>query len=133
MIYNYSKFVLNESLNVKRLIQHFCYHELTLLKDDYDINDNNTIDIKKSKALEIIGAGYPKKGNTISSNIYFNDYLDTLQSQSLLPLVINSASASLLSNIPYFTLNKGKKVKITRVSDSNILRERYSLNIEDIS
>lgn len=37
-----------------------------------------------------------------------------------------------LSNIPYFSLNKGKKIKITRVSNSIILKERYTINVEDI-
>lgn len=37
-----------------------------------------------------------------------------------------------LSNIPYFSLNKGKKIKITRVSDSTVLKERYTINVEDI-
>jgi hypothetical protein len=65
----------------------------------------------------------------ISSNLDLSTYAD----DNTLPLVINGASYSLLSNIPYFTLNKGKKLKITRISDSDILRDRYSLNIEDIS
>lgn len=37
-----------------------------------------------------------------------------------------------LSNTPYFSLNKGKKIKITRVSDSTVLKERYTINVEDI-
>jgi hypothetical protein len=36
-----------------------------------------------------------------------------------------------LSNTPYFSLNKGKKIKITRVSNSTVLKERYTINIED--
>jgi hypothetical protein len=47
-------------------------------------------------------------------------------------LEINSASASILSNLPYFSLNKGKSIKITRVSDSNILKERYHIEVNDI-
>ena len=37
-----------------------------------------------------------------------------------------------LSNVPYFSLNKGKKIKITRVSNSTVLKERYTINVEDI-
>jgi hypothetical protein len=37
-----------------------------------------------------------------------------------------------LSNTPYFSLNKGKKIKITRVSNSTVLKERYTINVEDI-
>ena len=52
-------------------------------------------------------------------------------SQSL-PLMIHSASASLLSNKPYFSLNKGKMLSVTRVSDSSILSERYLIKVNDI-
>lgn len=37
-----------------------------------------------------------------------------------------------LSNVPYFSLNKGKKIKITRVSNSAVLKERYTINVDDI-
>ncbi len=34
-------------------------------------------------------------------------------------------------NIPYLSLNKGYKIKITRISDSNDLFERYQIDIKD--
>jgi len=49
-----------------------------------------------------------------------------------LPLIIHSSTASALSNIPYFSLNKGKKVKITKMSESPVLTERYYIQVEDI-
>jgi hypothetical protein len=49
-----------------------------------------------------------------------------------LPLIIHSSTASALSNIPYFSLNKGKKVKITKMSESPVLSERYYIQVEDI-
>jgi len=52
-------------------------------------------------------------------------------SQSL-PLELNSASYSILSNYPYFSLNKGKKIKIVRISDSTIITERYYIEVNDI-
>ena len=52
-------------------------------------------------------------------------------SQSL-PLKLNGATSSLLSNSPYFSLNKGKKIKITRISDSSILSDRYYIEVNDI-
>lgn len=62
--------------------------------------------------------------------------LDISNNQSLvnygasasLPLALNNQ----LSNIPFFSLNKGKKIKITRISNSDVLRERYTINIEDV-
>jgi hypothetical protein len=53
-------------------------------------------------------------------------------SQSLPFYIHRGASYSLLSNKPYFSLNKGKKVKLTRVSDSSILTERYHIEVIDI-
>ena len=53
------------------------------------------------------------------------------------PIVLHSGSPtasvpSLLSNYPYFSLNKGKKIIITRISDSVILSERYHIEINEI-
>jgi hypothetical protein len=71
--------------------------------------------------------------SVITFDISSNLELSTYSAGNVLPLVVNSATFSILSNTPYFSLNKGKKIKVTRISDSNILRDRYSLNIEDIS
>jgi hypothetical protein len=53
------------------------------------------------------------------------------------PILLHSGSPtasvpSLLSNYPYFSLNKGKKISITRISDSTILSERYHIEINEI-
>jgi hypothetical protein len=65
----------------------------------------------------------------ISSNSNFVAYG---ASQSL-PLTIHSATYSTLSNSPYFSLNKGKKVRLTRISNSTVLSERYYIDITDIN
>lgn len=65
----------------------------------------------------------------ISSN---NNFVAFAASQSL-PLTIHSPSNSLLSNNPYFSLNKGKRVRLTRVSNSSILSDRYYIDITDIN
>jgi len=64
----------------------------------------------------------------VSNNNEVVDYIDTLPSS---PYDILSPNF-LLSNYPYFSLNKGKKVRLTRVSDSSVLSERYLIEIEDI-
>ena len=61
-----------------------------------------------------------------------NSKLKSWGASASLPLEINSASASILSNLPYFSLNKGKNIKITRISNSNILKERYYIEVNDI-
>lgn len=70
----------------------------------------------------------------VSSNNDVVDYIDTL---STLPYTINQTFSSasgdfLLSNYPYFSLNKGKKIRLTRVSNSTVLTDRYNIQIDDI-
>ena len=67
-------------------------------------------------------------------DISSNDSLVKYGASSSLPAYFHTGTAStLLSNIPYFSLNKGKKIRLTRVSNSNILKERYSINIVDLN
>jgi len=50
-----------------------------------------------------------------------------------LPLTLHGTASTLLSNLPYFSLNKGKKIKITRIEQSAApLNERYYIDIEDV-
>lgn len=50
-----------------------------------------------------------------------------------LPLYIHGTSSTLLSNYPYFNLNKGKKIKVTRINPSNVsLSEKYQIEVQDI-
>ena len=65
----------------------------------------------------------------ISSNSSLVNYAAGINSY---PIVLHGTASSLLSNIPYFSLNKGKKIRLTRVSDSTILKERYSVNVLDL-
>ena len=67
----------------------------------------------------------------INSNINFSTY--TITNSTSLPMQIHGTSSSLLSNHPYFSLNKGKKIVITRVSEfSTILSERYTVDVRDL-
>jgi hypothetical protein len=79
---------------------------------------------------------YPVIANTsfvefdISSNLSLVNYATSI---NVYPIKLHSTTIpSLLSNIPYFSLNKGKKIRLTRVSDSTILKERYSVNVLDL-
>ena len=77
----------------------------------------------------------PSTDSYIILDISSNTSLVNYGSTASLPLSFNSVSAStgyLLSNMPYFSFNKGKKVRITRISNSTVLKERYTINIEDI-
>jgi hypothetical protein len=67
-------------------------------------------------------------GSYIILDISSNASLVNYGSTASLPLSLNST----LSNFPYFSFNKGKKIRMTRISNSNVLKERYTINIEDI-
>jgi hypothetical protein len=67
----------------------------------------------------------------INSSESFSTYTTT--NSTSLPLDLHGISTSLLSNLPYFSLNKGKKILVTRVSQSSvILSERYRVDIRDL-
>ena len=76
-------------------------------------------------------------GGATSSYIYLNansnpDLVSYMSSASL-PFYIHGTNSTILSNSPYFSLNKGKKIKLTRVdlNDSSI-SEKYQIDIQDI-
>lgn len=67
----------------------------------------------------------------INTNEAFSTYTTT--NSTSLPLKLHSTTSSLLSNFPFFSLNKGKKILITRVSQtSTVLSERYRVDVRDI-
>jgi len=59
------------------------------------------------------------------------DFVDFYAS-STLPVIIHGTSSTQLSNIPYLSLNKGKKINLTRISNSTNLSERYNIDVSDI-
>ncbi len=76
-------------------------------------------------------------GGVTSSYVYFdvstNTDLVAYGASSSLPLYIHGTASTLLSNNPYFSLNKGKRIKVTRISSSNVgLSQKYHIDVEDI-
>jgi hypothetical protein len=88
----------------------------------FDFSGQYTVD-------SVIGVTSSYVNFDISSN---NEFVAFAASQSL-PYNLHSATYSILSNNPYFSLNKGKKIRLTRISDSSILSERYYIEITDIN
>lgn len=76
-------------------------------------------------------------GGATSSYIYLNadsnpDLLAYGASASL-PFYIHGTSSTLLSNSPYFSLNKGKKIRLTRINFLDVsISEKYQIDIQDI-
>jgi len=76
-------------------------------------------------------------GGSTSSYIYLNadsnPDLVAYGSSASQPFYFHGTSSTLLSNTPFFSLNKGKKISITRISTTNTsLSEKYHIDIEDI-
>jgi hypothetical protein len=63
----------------------------------------------------------------VSSNVDLVAY----GASASLPFQIHGTSSSMLSNLPYFSLNKGRKIKITRISNSDTLSDRYHIQVDD--
>ena len=76
-------------------------------------------------------------GGPTSSYIYLdatvNPDLVAYSASASLPFYLHGTSSTLLSNSPYFSLNKGKKIKITRISPINnvALTEKYHVEVMD--
>ena len=67
----------------------------------------------------------------ISNNKSFADYATS--NSNLLPLNLHTATSSMLSNMPYFSLNKGKKIIVTRISETiTNISESYRVDIQDL-
>jgi hypothetical protein len=65
----------------------------------------------------------------ITSNNEFVDY-----GSGLLPLSLHTSSTSLLSNLPFLDINKGKMIRITRISelDQIPVSEKYLIDVNDV-
>jgi hypothetical protein len=69
----------------------------------------------------------------ISIDVSNNLSLKSFGTTASLPMILHSATQSMLSNKPYFSLNKGKKIVVTRISNtSTVLSERYRVEITDL-
>lgn len=64
----------------------------------------------------------------ISNNV---DFVTTYESKTF-PYQLHGTSSTMLSNKPYFSLNKGKNIRITRISNSTDLKLRYHITTTDI-
>lgn len=83
------------------------------------------------KVSSLVGATSSYVTFDINSSVSFSTYATT--NSTSLPMTIHGTNSSLLSNYPYFSLNKGKKIVITRVSNtSTVLSERYSVDVRDL-
>jgi len=101
----------------------------TLQMNNFYVGTSSIFDFSGQYKIDSVGGG---TSSYVIFDISDNDDLVSYGLSSSLPLEIHGTSSTSLSNIPYFSLNKGVKINVTRVSNSAILSERYILQLDDI-
>lgn len=101
----------------------------TLVLNNLFVGTSSTFDFSGQYPVDSLGI----TGSYIMLDVNINSDLIAYGASASLPLLIHGTSSTLLSNLPYFSLNKGKKIRVTRVEQSAApLNERYHIDIEDI-
>ena len=102
----------------------------TLFLNSFFVGVDSPYDFSGQYPVSLIDSG------ATSSYVHFdlssNSSLVTY-TENKLPMQIHGLTSSMLSNSPYFSLNKGKKITITRISEtSSVLSERYRIDSADL-
>lgn len=135
------KFEIDFTKDIKLLVDNTL--ELSFSNDQNIINNSmrigdvfylNNLFIGTASAYDY--SGQYKVKSVSSSSVLFDitsntNLVNYISSQPTYPITVHNTTSTLLTNIPYFTLNKGRKIKLTRISNSSVLKERYSINIEE--
>ena len=106
----------------------------TLLMNDFQVGTSSVFDFSDQYKVDSVGV----TNSYIYLDISSNSELVAYGSSTTLPKYIHDPNgyygtySTELSNIPYFTLNKGYRFKITRVdsSDSSTIENRYLIEKE---
>lgn len=99
-----------------------------LVVNNLFIGTNSVFDFSGQYFVSTVGATNSKVVLDISTNTDFVNFVSPS-----LPYYLHTSSSSNLSNLPYFSLNKGKTVKITRISELETLpiEEKYHIEVRD--
>ena len=64
----------------------------------------------------------------VSKNLNFVNYVS-----GSIPYTIHTSTSTMLSNNPYLSINKGKTIKITRISESDnvSILDKYMIDVRD--
>jgi hypothetical protein len=102
----------------------------TLVLNNFFVGTSSVYNFSGQYPVSAIG-GVTSSYITIDASS--NTSLRSFGSSASLPMTLHSSTFSMLSNKPYFSLNKGKKVVVTRISNtSTVLSERYRVEISDL-
>ena len=101
----------------------------TLMLNNLFIGTSSVFNFSGEYLVDSISPTQSQMNLNITSN---NTFVNYGASQSL-PMDLHNGTSTLLSNLPYFSLNKGYKISITRVDpNQDPLNERYNIEISDL-
>jgi hypothetical protein len=102
----------------------------TLVLNNFFVGTSSVYDFSGQYSVSSVGGS---TSSYITIDTSSNTSLRSFGSSASLPMTLHSSTFSMLSNKPYFSLNKGKKVVVTRISNtSTVLSERYRVEISDL-
>ena len=102
----------------------------TLVLNNLFVGTSSTFDFSGQYSVDSLGG---TGSSYVMLDVSSNSDLIAYGSSASLPLTLHGTASTLLSNLPYFSLNKGKKIRITRIEQSaSPLNERYHIDIEDV-
>lgn len=99
--------------------------ETFVLSDFYIESGQSFLDFSGQYKIDSISA------NQLTLDVSDNEIIKSYGATSSI-VELHNTTSSLLINQPYFKLNKGKHIKIVRVSDSSNILKRYNITISDL-
>ena len=109
----------------------------TLVLNDFFVGTSSIFDFSGQYVVNTVVGG---TSSYISLDVKSNpDLVAYGSSMSSLPFYMHDPSGisgitqSLLSNVPYFSLNKGKKIKVTRINSDDVdISMKYQIDVQNI-
>jgi hypothetical protein len=100
----------------------------TLVLNDFSIGTASTIDFSGQYTISSVGA----TNSYVYLDVSTNTTLVSYGASASLPLIFNNNSNYLLNNYPYFSLNKGVKISVTRIDStvSSSFNDRYLISVK---
>jgi len=118
-----NKFIVNNSINPGD----------SLVLNNFFLGTSSVYNFSGQYLVDSVDPTNSKIKIDCSNNTSLKSFTSSQNQSSNLPLLIHSSTSSSLSNTPYISLNKGKKITVTRISNlSNNLSERYRVDINNL-
>jgi hypothetical protein len=142
---NWKDFNFTINFNQNIVVDNNNLLEITLNENSYIVNNSvkpgdciviNNLFIGTSSVFDFSGQYFVSTVGATNSKVVFDistniDFLNFVSPS--LPYYLHTTNSSNLSNLPYFGLNKGKSIKITRISelDTVPIEEKYQIEVRD--